>query len=91
MFKRILVAVDRSELSEGVFQGALQVAKAMQADDDLHVLSQEEPGAPEPPMILGMDYSSALSAELWQSYRDAVRHFRAKPDELSALAGGKSD
>jgi len=76
MFKRILVAVDRSELSEGVFQGALQVAKAMQAEMMiLHVLSQEEPGAPEPPMILGMDYSSALSAELWQSYREQCAIF----------------
>ncbi len=76
MFGRILVAVDRSELSEGVFQGALQVAKALGAQMMLlHVLSQEEPGAPEPPMILGMDYNSTLSAELWQSYREQCAIF----------------
>jgi nucleotide-binding universal stress UspA family protein len=54
MFKRILVAVDRSELSEGVFQGALQVAKAMQAEMMiLHVLSQEEPRCPRAPYDSG--------------------------------------
>lgn len=52
MFSRILVAVDRSELSQGVFQKAVQVAKAMQAQMMiLHVLSQEEPGAPNPSRI----------------------------------------
>jgi len=76
MFSRILVAVDRSELSHGVFQKAVQVAKAMQASMMiLHVLSQEEPGAPEPPMILGVDYSSTISAELWQSYREQCAIF----------------
>ncbi|ABD02620.1 universal stress protein family [Synechococcus sp. JA-2-3B'a(2-13)] len=76
MFSRILVAVDRSELSQGVFQKAVQVAKAMQAQMMiLHVLSQEEPGAPEPPMILGVDYSSTISAELWQSYREQCAIF----------------
>jgi nucleotide-binding universal stress UspA family protein len=76
MFSRILVAVDRSELSQGVFQKAVQLAKAMQAEMMiLHVLSQEEPGAPEPPMILGVDYGSTISAELWQSYREQCAIF----------------
>jgi nucleotide-binding universal stress UspA family protein len=92
MFKRILVAVDRSELSEGVFQGALQVAKAMQAEMMiLHVLSQEEPGAPEPPMILGMDYSSALSAELWQSYREQCAIFEQNQMNYLRSLAEKSD
>ncbi|MEN9202143.1 MAG: universal stress protein [Thermostichus sp. DG_1_6_bins_120] len=76
MYSRILVALDRSELSEMVFQKAIQVAKAMQANlMVLHVLSHEEPGAPEPPIILGVDYSSSISAELWQSYREQCAIF----------------
>ncbi|MGQ9837165.1 MAG: universal stress protein [Cyanobacteriota bacterium] len=76
MYNRILVALDRSELSDLVFQKAIQLAEAMQANlMVLHVLSHEEPGAPEPPMILGVDYSSAISAELWQSYREQCAIF----------------
>lgn len=89
MFSRILVAVDRSELSQGVFQKAVQVAKAMQAQMMiLHVLSQEEPGAPEPPMILGVDYSSTISADLWQSYREQCAIFEQNQiDYLRSLVG----
>jgi nucleotide-binding universal stress UspA family protein len=76
MYSRILVALDRSELSDMVFQKAIQLAKSMQASMMvLHVLSHEEPGAPEPPMILGVDYSSTISAELWQSYREQCAIF----------------
>ncbi|MEN9223976.1 MAG: universal stress protein [Thermostichus sp. DRC_bins_24] len=76
MYSRILVALDRSELSNMVFQRAIQLAEAMQATMMvLHVLSHEEPGAPEPPMILGVDYSSTISTELWQSYREQCAIF----------------
>lgn len=76
MFNRILVALDRSELSDRVFQKAIQLAEAMGANlMVLHVISYEEPSAPRPPMILGVDYSSTLSAELWQSYREQCALF----------------
>ena len=46
MFNRILVAVDRSEMSIKVFEQALSLAKITSANLMLlHVLSQEEEGS----------------------------------------------
>ncbi|WP_443081722.1 universal stress protein [Synechococcus sp. Nb3U1] len=93
MYSRILVALDRSELSDMVFQKAIQLAEAMQANlMVLHVLSHEEPGAPEPPMILGVDYSSTISAELWQSYREQCAIFEQNQlDYLRSLTDKASE
>ena len=57
MFNRILVAVDRSEMSMKVFEQALSLAKITSANLMLlHVLSQEEEGSPEALVFPNIDY-----------------------------------
>ena len=75
MFKKILAAIDGSEMSHDVFKTALDIAKADKANLLLlHVLSFEEQNSLSIPMPTGLDYFQAADGELqiyreqWQTY-----------------------
>jgi nucleotide-binding universal stress UspA family protein len=78
MFKKILVALDRSERGQQVFEEALGLAKSTQASLMLlHVLSPEEEGSPYLPMLSNFDYYPGLSSqsfELYQKQWDAFKN-----------------
>ena len=78
MFKKILVALDRSEIGQQVFQEALGLAKLTQASLMLlHVLSPEEEGSPYVPMLSNLDYYPGLTSqsfELYQSQWDTFKN-----------------
>jgi nucleotide-binding universal stress UspA family protein len=78
MFKKILVALDRSEMGQQVFEQALNLAKLTQANFMLlHVLSPEEEGSPYVPMLSNFDYYPGLnnqSFELYQKQWDALKN-----------------
>ena len=60
---KILVVLDRSELSKQVFEQALALAKVTQANLMLlHVLSAEE-GSPYVPVCSGFDYYSGVRSQ----------------------------
>ncbi|MEH1781639.1 universal stress protein [Nostoc sp.] len=70
MFKKILVALDRSEVGQQVFDEALGLAKLTQASLMLlHVLSPEEEGSPYVPMLSNMDYYPGLSSQSFELYQ----------------------
>ncbi|MFN6485242.1 MULTISPECIES: universal stress protein [unclassified Nostoc] len=70
MFKKILVALDRSEMGQQVFDEALGLAKLTQASLMLlHVLSPEEEGSPYVPMPSNMDYYPGLSSQSFDLYQ----------------------
>lgn len=57
MFKKILVALDRSDMGKQVFEQALSLAKLTSASLMLlHVLSPDEDGIPDVMVISQMDY-----------------------------------
>ncbi|MEH2025779.1 universal stress protein [Nostoc sp.] len=70
MFKKILVALDRSEIGQQVFDEALGLAKLTQASLMLlHVLSSEEEGSPYLPMLSNMDYYPGLTSQNFELYQ----------------------
>ncbi|MEH2051501.1 universal stress protein [Nostoc sp.] len=70
MFKKILVALDRSDVGQQVFDEALGLAKLTQASLMLlHVLSPEEEGSPYVPMLSNMDYYPGLSSQGFELYQ----------------------
>jgi nucleotide-binding universal stress UspA family protein len=70
MFKKILVALDRSEIGQQVFEEALGLAKLTQASLMLvHVLSSEEEGSPYVPMLSNFDYYPGLSSQSFELYQ----------------------
>jgi nucleotide-binding universal stress UspA family protein len=70
MFKKILVALDRSEIGQQVFEEALSLAKLTQASLMLvHVLSSEEEGSPYVPMVSNFDYYPGLSSQSFELYQ----------------------
>ncbi|MEH2071999.1 MAG: universal stress protein [Nostoc sp.] len=78
MFKKILVALDRSEIKQKVFDQALGLAKLTQANLMLlHVLSPEEDGSPYVPSLSNFDYYPELSTqnfELYQQQWDTLKN-----------------
>ncbi|MEH2136722.1 universal stress protein [Nostoc sp.] len=70
MFKKILVALDRSEIGQQVFEEALGLAKLTQASLMLvHVLSPEEDGSPYVPVLSNFDYYPGLSSQSFELYQ----------------------
>lgn len=70
MFKKILVALDRSEIGQQVFEEALSLAKLAQASLILvHVLSPEEEGSPYVPMMSNFDYYPGLTSQSFELYQ----------------------
>lgn len=77
MLKNILVALDRSEMGQQVFEQALALAKATQGKLLLvHVLSPEEDGSPNIPMVSNYDYYPGLSGQSFEIYQKQWDHFK---------------
>lgn len=78
MLKKILVALDRSQMGQQVFEQALALAKLTQANLLLlHVLSPEEEGSPYLPILYNMDYYPRLSvqnSELYQRQWNSLKN-----------------
>lgn len=78
MFKKILVAIDESEMSQQVFYAALALAKAANGHLMLlHILTSQEEKAPVPPIMTSLAYYPTFDDRLleiyqeeWQSYAD---------------------
>ncbi|BAT55213.1 hypothetical protein NOS3756_41920 [Nostoc sp. NIES-3756] len=79
MPNKILVALDRSEIGQQVFEQALVLAKATKADLLLlHVLSPEEEGSPRIPMVSNYDYYPGLSGQSFEIYQNQWDNFKAE-------------
>lgn len=79
MFRKILVAIERSKLGQQVFDEALTLAKSLSASMILlNVLSPEDEASPSTPMLSSYEcYPSGISRsvgeiyqELWQNYAE---------------------
>lgn len=82
MFKKILVALDHSALSQNTFDQALAFAKATQAQLVLvHVLTPQEEGYPTSTLTTGM-IEGVIPAEAASLYLDQLEAFKAKGLEL---------
>ncbi|MUL38878.1 universal stress protein [Gloeocapsopsis dulcis] len=82
MYTRILVALDRSPMSEQVFQQAIDVAKATNATVMLlHVLSPDEEGSPDI-SLMREEYYPGLSSEIAELHRQQWRDFEAQGIEV---------
>ncbi|MFN6535318.1 MAG: universal stress protein [Nostoc sp. EkiNYC01] len=79
MFKKILVALDRSEVGQKVFDQALGLANLTQASLMLlHVLSPEEDGSPYVPMVSNFDYYPGLNNQSFELYQKQWETFKNK-------------
>jgi nucleotide-binding universal stress UspA family protein len=96
MFHKILVAVDNSTISQWVFEQALSLAKAANANLMLlHVLSSEEEGSPRPSLI-GIENYPPLASEIaelqqkeWIAYeKRGLEMLRSYIEEASVLGVG---
>jgi nucleotide-binding universal stress UspA family protein len=77
MLKNIVVALDRSEMGEQVFEQALALAKATQGNLLLvHILSPEEDGSPNIPMVSNYDYYPGLSGQSFEVYQKEWDRFK---------------
>ena len=88
MFTKILVALDHSELQETVFTQAVDLAKATQAELMLlHVLSPEEEGSPETPLMTSMVYYPNVDQVVLQAYQKRWESFEKESlEQLQKLA-----
>ncbi|GAA6617949.1 universal stress protein [Scytonema sp. NUACC26] len=76
MFKKILVALDRSESHKQIFERGLTLAQLTGASLMLlHVLSAEEKDSPELPMFSTFDYSSGVSVRALEFYQQQWNEF----------------
>lgn len=75
MFKKILVALDRSQINQQVFESALDLAMKNNANLALlHVLSSEEENSPLMPIYSSLNYYPELArTELYQKEWDEFR------------------
>jgi nucleotide-binding universal stress UspA family protein len=84
---KILVALDRSELSKQIFEQALALAKVTQASLMLlHVLSTEEEGSPNVPIVYSgysaLNYYSAVSSQTLEVYQEQWNAFKHESLEM---------
>jgi nucleotide-binding universal stress UspA family protein len=88
MFKKILVAIDGSEMSHDVFKTALDIAKADNASLSLlHVISFEEQSNLPIPMPTGLEYFQAADNDLLKTYREQWQNYKTQSlDLLKSLA-----
>lgn len=94
MFHKILVAIDRSELSQDIFEEVLVLVKAAGASLTLvNVLSPDDEESPSTPVLSGFEfYPGGLSTnliemyqELWQSYAERrLELLRSLADKATA-------
>ncbi|WP_346292407.1 universal stress protein [Sphaerothrix gracilis] len=74
--KRILAAIEKSDLSQAALQEAIALAKALSARLLLlHVLSGNESGYPETPALPSLPYYSEFDETLWRNYRQDCQTF----------------
>ncbi|WP_373530410.1 universal stress protein [Nostoc sp.] len=79
MFKKILVALDHSQIGQQVFEQALDLAKLTQASLMLvHVLSPEEEGSPYVPTFSSFNYYPGLSSQSFELYQQQWETFKNK-------------
>ncbi|MEA5619777.1 universal stress protein [Cronbergia sp. UHCC 0137] len=77
MFNKILVALDRSDMGQEVFEQALGLAKLTSAKLMLlHVLSPEEEGSPDSVMLSNVDYSAGWSEQSFRLYQQTWQEFK---------------
>ncbi|MEL7036669.1 MAG: universal stress protein [Cyanobacteria bacterium J06592_8] len=70
MYKKILVALDLSSVSENVFQKALSMAKLCQANlMFVHILSHDEDESPLAQGMMGLNYYGMVELETLKSYQ----------------------
>ncbi|MCX7593006.1 MAG: universal stress protein [Fischerella sp.] len=83
MFKKILVALDRSAMSKQVFERGLALAKMSGANLMLlHVLSMEEEGSPYVPMFSSFDYYSGMSEQTLELYQQQLETWKNQSVEI---------
>lgn len=85
MFQKILVAIDTSSLNRSVFEEALGLAKAVNANLLLlHVLSSEEEGSPDISLVSHSEYYQGygLSGEILEMQRQRWEEFANKGIEM---------
>ena len=94
MFSKILVAMDNSASSQTIFESALVLAKATEAELMLlHVLSLEEEGTPVSPLLSSLDYYTPVNDDIIQIYRKQWETFenrgldllRSRTDEATSV------
>lgn len=88
MFKRILVAVDKSSVSRAAYQRAIALAHTFDANLMIfHALFEYEAGSPEIPVTTGLPYVTELDNTLRNTYHQAWQTFeREYIDYLKWLA-----
>ncbi len=92
MFKKILIALDRSELSNHVFEQGLALAKLAGARLMLlQVLSVEEEGSPYGPMLSSFDYYPAVDDRSFEFYQQQWNIFKKKGIELLQAFSAKAN
>lgn len=70
MFQKVLVAIDTSTIAKHVFAQALSLAKALNADILLlHVLSGEQEGSPNMPILPSFGYYPGVSEKTLNIYQ----------------------
>lgn len=76
MFKKILVAVDRSAMKQAVFNRAMAIAKPAGAEVLLlHVLTAEESGSPDMFVSPGLSYYPVVNDSVLTVYREQWQQF----------------
>lgn len=79
MFKKILVALDRSEIGKQIFEQGLALAKVTPASLMLvHVLSPEEEGSPDLPVLSNFDYYPGLTSQSFELYQQNWEAFKTE-------------
>ncbi|MBD2386068.1 universal stress protein [Cylindrospermum sp. FACHB-282] len=79
MFNKILVALDRSEMGQQIFEQGLALAKVTAASLILvHILSPEEEGSPDLPILSNFDYYPGLTAQTFELYQQNWEAFKTK-------------
>ncbi|MBD2666566.1 UspA domain protein [Richelia sinica FACHB-800] len=77
MFKKILIALDRSDMRQDVFKQGLALAKLTSAKLMLlHVLSPEEEGSPDVLIFPNIDYYPGWSEQSFRLYQQQWEHFQ---------------
>ncbi|MFN6568056.1 universal stress protein [Dendronalium sp. ChiSLP03b] len=83
MLKKILVALDRSQIAKQVFEEALALAKGTQANLLLlHVLSPTEEGSPYLPMLSNMEYYPGFTSQSFELYQKQWDSFKNEGVEI---------
>lgn len=83
MFKRILVALDRSEMGEQIFKQGLALAKSTGATLLLlHVLSSEEEGSPYVTVFSNFNYYPGIGDQTFEFYQKQWNTFKNEGIEM---------